>query len=84
MWMTCQGNRNVGTDWWLMDPDGSNKRRVTHFNQRGFPESCARPVFACLAAWSPNGNELLGCVQYSLIKQEGRIVQMKLDKVLLD
>jgi Tol biopolymer transport system component len=84
MWMTCQGNRNLGTDWWLMNPDGSNKRRVTHFNQRGFAESCARPVFACLAAWSPGGNELLGCVQYSLIKQEGRIVRMNLDKALLN
>jgi Tol biopolymer transport system component len=83
VWMTSEGNPKHGTDWWVMDPDGSNKRRLTHFNLSGFPESCAKPVYACLAGWAPNGTEFLGCVQYGLIKQEGRIMHVSLDKDLL-
>jgi Tol biopolymer transport system component len=83
VWMTNVGNRNAGTDWWIMNADGSNKRRLTHFNQPGYPESCAGPVYACLTHWSPDGVHLLGGVQYSLIKQEGRILLMTLDAGLL-
>lgn len=83
IWMTSDGNRNAGTDWWIMNADGSNKRRLTHFNLRGYPESCPRPVFAVLVGWAPNGAECLGGVQYSLIKQEGRLIHMSLDESLL-
>lgn len=78
VWMSNQDNHNGGTDWWIMEANGTNKRRLTHFNQAGYPESSKLPVYACLTHWAPNGQELLGGVQYSLIKQEGRIVFMTL------
>ena len=78
VWMSNQGSVGVGTDWWLMRADGSGKRRLTHFNIPGHPESCSSSVYACLTDWSPNGRQLLGGVQYSLIKQEGRIVLITL------
>jgi Tol biopolymer transport system component len=83
VWMNSMSNKNHGTDWWMMNQDGSNKMRLTHFNQKGFPESCSRPVYACTAAWAPNGNEFLGCVQYSLIRQEGRIIHVGLSDSIL-
>jgi Tol biopolymer transport system component len=85
VWMTSRGNMNHGTDWWIMDADGSNQRRLTHFNQPGYPEWAGGiwAVYACLAHWAPNGMQLLGGVQYSLIKQEGRIVLLTLDRSIL-
>lgn len=61
VWITNQGNKNGGTDWWIMRADGSQKRRLTHFNQTGFPEAGSRAerVWACLTSWAPNGTELL-------------------------
>ena len=38
------------------------------------------PCFCRLwSTWAPNGVQLLGGVQYSLLKQEGRIILMSLD-----
>lgn len=82
IWMTNDGNKS-GTDWWIMRADGSNKRRLTHFNQPGYQESSPTPVWACLTNWSPDGRHILGGVQYSLIRQEGRIVMMTLDDTVL-
>jgi Tol biopolymer transport system component len=83
VWMTNRDNHNGGTDWWIMRSDGSDKRRLTHFNQPGFPESSPTAVYACLTHWSADGRRLLGGVQYSLIKQEGRILLMTLDPTVL-
>ena len=85
VWMTSRDNPNHGTDWWMMNADGSNYRRLTYFNRRGSPQFAGGllAVYACLTDWAPNGLELLGGVQYSLVKQEGRIVLMTLDPSLL-
>jgi hypothetical protein len=42
--MSSQDNRNNGTDWWLMDADGSDQRRLTHFNLPGYPEGSGSAV----------------------------------------
>jgi hypothetical protein len=52
---------------------------LTHFNLPGYPEGSGTPAFAGLVHWAPNGVQLLGGVQYSLLKQEGRIILMSLD-----
>jgi hypothetical protein len=60
------------------DADGSHQRRLTHFTL-AIPKE-AEPLL--LPAWltgAPNGVQLLGGVQYSLLKQEGRIMLMSLD-----
>jgi Tol biopolymer transport system component len=83
VWMTNQDNPSHGTDWWIMQADGSHKRRLTNFNLPGYPESGHWATFACLTHWAPNGMQLLGGIQYSLIKQEGRIFLISLDRSLL-
>jgi len=77
--MSSQANPNNGTVWWLKDADGSHQRQLTHFNLPGYPEGSGAAAFAGLVHWAPNGVQLLGGVQYSLLKQEGRIMLMSLD-----
>jgi len=40
LWMTNADNPAHGTDWWTMNPDGSNPQRLSDFNSdaeaRGF------------------------------------------------
>ncbi|HEX4141247.1 MAG TPA: hypothetical protein VHY09_12930, partial [Candidatus Methylacidiphilales bacterium] len=83
VWMTNLDNSSGGCDWWIMDADGSNPRRLTHLNQTGYPDSTHAPVWACLTSWAPDGTQLLGGIQYSLFKQEGRIFLMTLEPALL-
>jgi len=83
VWMSNRDNPNKGTDWWMMRPDGSHKQRLTYFNQAGHPESGTEAVYACLAHWAPNGMQFVGGVQYSLLKQEGRIILVTLERGLL-
>lgn len=64
-----------GTDWWLMNPDGTNKRRITFMNQRGHPHSNGRAVWAGTVAWSPDGTWFYGDVQTNLITQEGKNIK---------
>ena len=55
-----------GTDWWLMDADGANPRRVSTMNVRNSPQCDGKPKWACVAAWSPDGRWFLGDVEMNL------------------
>ncbi|MEO8630294.1 MAG: hypothetical protein ABI612_19680 [Betaproteobacteria bacterium] len=80
LWMTNLGNGAQGaTDWWIMDADGSNKRRLTYFNQRGHPEFRGK-VWATDASWSPDGHSFVGYVQGNLLTQTGDIVRVDLNQ----
>ena len=57
-WISTTGNRNNGTDYWFMNPDGSNKRRVTWFNQPGNPQSNGSKVVVADFAWRPDGTAI--------------------------
>lgn len=59
-WMTNAGNRGGGTDYWLMNADGSGKRRLTHFSERGHPESAERKVIVADLSWRPDGTAFAG------------------------
>lgn len=48
-------NEGGGTDYWLMDSNGSNKRRLTYFNEKGCPEYIGRRVIVADLSWRPNG-----------------------------
>lgn len=67
-----------GTDWWLMNADGTNKRRITFMNQRGHPHSNGQAVWAGTVAWSPDGKWFYGDVQTNLITQEGQNIKVAL------
>jgi uncharacterized protein (TIGR03437 family) len=49
-------------DYWIMDADGSNKRRLTWFNEPSFPEYQTSPVAPATSAWSPDGTQFLGYI----------------------
>lgn len=71
VWMTCKGEWK-GTDWWIMNADGSGKRQLTFFNKPGHPEYAdGKRMTCCLASFSPDGRQLVGGVQTSLLQQRG-------------
>jgi len=83
IYMSNWQNKNAGTDWWLMNIDGSNKRRITFMNKKGHEHqkqinNHGRPVWAGEVAWSPDGKWFYGDVQIDLIKQTGKIIKVRL------
>jgi Tol biopolymer transport system component len=59
-WMSNVGNPSHGTDYWIMNADGSNKRRLTHFNQKGHAEYAGAMVVVADLSWRPDGTALAG------------------------
>lgn len=82
VWVSSSGiqlvSGNEKTDYWVMDSDGSNKRRLTWFNTPGFPESQTAPVAAATSAWSPDGSQFLGYVVTDNFGNAGPIVDIDL------
>ena len=60
VWMSDKDNRNGGTDYWLMNPDGSEKTRLTYFNQPGHPHYMGKKITAADSSWSPDGKRIVG------------------------
>ncbi|HEU4760377.1 MAG TPA: hypothetical protein VFT91_10415, partial [Dehalococcoidia bacterium] len=50
--------RDLRTDLWMMNTDGSDKQRLTHFSQRGFAERLGNKVIVGDNDWSPDGSRL--------------------------
>lgn len=65
------------TDYWLMNADGSNKRRLTYFNQPGHPHYVPEGVAAADSAWSPDGSRLAAYL-ITDVRRGGRIVMIDL------
>jgi uncharacterized protein (TIGR03437 family) len=82
VWVSSSGiqlvSGNEKTDYWIMDSDGSNQRRLTWFNTPGFPESQTAPVAAATSAWSPDGSQFLGYVVTDNFGNAGPIVAIAL------
>lgn len=76
-WMSSRGiadtilEPNFATEYWLMDIDGGNKRKLTSFNTPGIEaylplklSTFATPQFVPSdVSWSPDGTALVGFVQ---------------------
>ncbi|MCW5907467.1 MAG: PD40 domain-containing protein [Chitinophagales bacterium] len=78
VWMSNTNSSKGGTDWWQMNTDGSNKKRLTYFNEQNNEQSAANAVWAGLGSFSPDGKRFVGGVQLSLVTQEGKIVMVDL------
>lgn len=76
VWMTSQDNKNKGTDWWIMNADGTEKKRLTFMNDPKHPQYAGKAVWAGMPSFSPDGKSFLGGVQISLITQEGKIMRV--------
>lgn len=73
LWMSNRQSRRGGTDWWIMNADGTNQRRLTYFNEPGHPHDMGRTVWAGLGSFSPDGRRFVGDIQTNLITQEAMI-----------
>ena len=67
-----------GTDWWMMDTDGGNPRRISRMNVRNNPQCDGKPKWVGTAAFSPDGKWFYGDVQTNLITQAGKVVRVDL------
>jgi Tol biopolymer transport system component len=78
VWMSNKDNKNKGTDWWIMNTDGSSKQRTTFMNDPKHSQYVGKAVWAGMGSFNPSGTKFLWGVQKSLITQEGRIVIVEL------
>ena len=83
IWMTTKEADSqwgiVGCDWWLMNPDGSNKRRLTFFEKVGHTQNDSGARWPGSMAWSPDGSWFYGGEQMNVVTQEGRLIKVTMD-----
>jgi Tol biopolymer transport system component len=77
VWMT-NAQATGGTDWWMMNADGTAKHRLTYFNEPANSQYAGSHVWCGLVSFSPDGNSFVGGRQISLITQEGEVVKVNL------
>lgn len=78
VWMSnAQASR--GTDWWMMDADGNNKRRLTYFNEQENSQYAGMHVWCGMGSFSSDGKKFIGGRQVSLITQEGQIMMIEVE-----
>lgn len=72
--ITRAGSNIVRTDYWVMDPDGSNKSRLTYYNKSGYPESSGFLTTSGDLTWSPDGTRVAAYVQIPGSLPSGKII----------
>jgi Tol biopolymer transport system component len=84
IWMssTDSGRRvsllSYKTDYWIMNADGSNKVRLTYFNQPGHPDYIKGGVIAADFDWSPDGTKIYAYLILSIVDHKTRNVLIEL------
>ncbi len=49
-------------EYWAMKNNGSAKRRLTYFNEPGYPEYLGKPVIVAASSFHPEGKKLVGLI----------------------
>ena len=80
VWMTGKQNQSGGTDYWSMNPDGSDKRRITDYNHGALPTHRGKKIVSADASFSPDGTQLMAYLQTDLATQDGLTVLIDLEK----
>ncbi|MGO9652408.1 hypothetical protein [Mycobacterium sp.] len=84
LWMSNAGNPSHGTDWWTMNPDGSNPQRLSdfNFNVGGNADAIGhKPVYATVvqtANWGPDNSYFYGDVETNLLTSDSVIARVAL------
>jgi Tol biopolymer transport system component len=82
LWMTNADNPSRGTDWWTMNPDGSDPQRLSDFNSAGDARSFGtKQVYATVvqtADWSPDHRYFYGDVETNLLNSDSVILRVSL------
>ncbi len=87
VWMSTTGIRGGGADYWIMDPDGARKRRLTYFNEKGHPHYVGPRTMVADFAWRPDGRAFAGYTGGQVIRvsatDPSRIVLVELSPAAL-
>ena len=68
------------TELWIMDAEGSNKQRLTHFNTAGYPEYLdGRRCVVSDSAWGPDGKSIVALLAYETQRGKLRAKIIKID-----
>jgi Tol biopolymer transport system component len=78
IWMSSMDREKRGTDYWIMDADGSNKTRLTCFREPTCPEYDRGRVVAADWTESPDGTKIMALLLTRVIDHAGRIVLLDL------
>jgi Tol biopolymer transport system component len=81
LWMSNAGNPSQGTDWWTMNPDGSNPQRLSDFNAGNANAIGHKPVYATVvqtANWCPDNSYFYGDVETNLLNSDSVIARVAL------
>lgn len=79
VWMTSAQDKNSGTDYWCMNPDGGDKVRLTDFNNPALPGFERKMIVAADSSFSPDGKHLVAYLQVNLLTQLGLTVLIELE-----
>ncbi len=79
-WVTNMDNVNRGTELWIMNPDGSDKERLTFLNQAGCPEYVGRRAVPADNSPNATGNKIVLFVQDEILGNSGSIMLVELDQ----
>ncbi len=69
LYMSSTAVNYHGTDWWLMNPDGTNRHRLTSFEVKGNPQSSGTALYPGTVAWDPTGRWFIGDIETNLVSQ---------------
>ena len=84
IWMTDEEqpmSHAGGTDWWIMNADGSDPQKLTEFNTPSSPNYLGKTVYATVVDrdnWGANGSYFYGDVEFNLITSESDILRVSL------
>jgi Tol biopolymer transport system component len=84
LWMSSKGlpfngrAADVKTEFWIMNLDGSEKTRLTLFNDPNSPEYIPEGVVAGDTSWSPDGTRVAAYLISDAARNVGRIVLLQL------
>ena len=79
VWFTSVWNNNRGTDYWSMNYDGSEKQRLTDFNNPRNASYQGKVITAADFSFSPDGKRLVAHLFTSLLAQKGMTVVIDLE-----
>lgn len=83
LWMSSSGQClfSCGTDWWIMNPDGSSKTRLTYLNDKTNPEYFQKQGWTGVVEtenWSSDGSYFYGDTLTNLLTNSGEILKVNL------
>jgi Tol biopolymer transport system component len=73
IWGTNRNNNNKGLDYWIMNADGTNQKRLTYFNHQTISKHVPKKTTYTASDFSfhPSGRKIVAWIFTDLKAQEG-------------